>query len=734
MAAMDLRQVSNNMQDISRHWQADFTVVDRNHKVVFTTMALARPRSVPTKSCAQDKFTPRSAVWAFIPPTWIKNISIMQRWKDSSYLISSHIETPTRWDFIVELPVGPLMKDMFNLGLNRMTFMMISAILNGDYRVSAERETGVFHHPGSRTSPPGLPDKVVKGGQLAWPDSNIYEVHFLVENFKSMAATLEDKFNELKVINQDLREAKKNAEDASLAKSEFLAMMSHEIRTPLNAILGMAEIVLQTVNKDDESRDQIMTIRDSAHILLDLIKDILDFSKIEAGRLDLETVDFDLTCLLERLGRTMGVQCEIKGIDLRVKIEDGTPMVLKGDPARLQQILVNLLGNAIKFTDRGGVDLTAALSVKEPIDRDTTTHPGTEYDLLFTVKDTGIGIPEDKLASIFAKFQQADSSINRKFGGSGLGLSICKHLVEMMNGQIKVESRPGSGSTFSFNIIMAAGDPKAIEECDEPVAEIRPRIRTEAAILLADDNPINIKVAKQALEKMGYLVTPAATGVEALDLIVLQRFDLVLMDLEMPDMSGLEAARLIRAGQAGRQNIDIPVIAVTAHAISGFREKCLEAGMNDYVTKPVDFPMLDSLIQNLLTENDAYIIDYLDPEQKNRISMDTNVIMNRFDGDENLFFELFEMFIEQLKDKIEQFEKLVKNYIPGEIAKLAHSLKGSAGIVGAERCGLLAEHLEKADENQDLYSANKVLSGLTDELVRLKDIYKNLKNKSGPEG
>ncbi|MBN4081500.1 response regulator [bacterium AH-315-C07] len=480
-------------------------------------------------------------------------------------------------------------------------------------------------------------------------------------------------YTERKRNEQELIKAKQIAEESAKAKEQFLANVSHEIRTPMNAIMGMGHL-LKTANHTPKEKNYLDTINQSAANLLVIINDLLDLSKIESGKFSLEETEFHLEDTINNLITALSYKVQEKNIYLNSKLANKLPPVLKGDPVRLTQILTNLVGNAIKFTEKGGVVIEVNLITEEV----------GSCKIHFAVSDTGIGIPENKLEKIFESFTQASADTTRKFGGSGLGLTISKQLVELQGGDIKVESKVNQGSVFSFDLVYKTGDPKKIVNQDDKLSLIEFSGLKNVRILLVEDNKINQEVVVDLIKvkNENIKIDIAENGKEAIERISDNNYDLVFMDVQMPVMDGYEATKFVRE-ELDKPKKNIPIIAMTAHATASEKQKCFDSGMNSYLSKPIDPNKLyNTIITTVNSGSDN--INKSEPETIHQQHETRNQQTELFDlsffekfaeGDESIVIKYIDMYTTHIPSEIKSMAKHIENKSWVDVGSCAHKMK-----------------------------------------------------------
>jgi signal transduction histidine kinase/CheY-like chemotaxis protein len=502
--------------------------------------------------------------------------------------------------------------------------------------------------------------------------------------------------------------AKEAAESHSRAKSQFLANISHEIRTPMNGIIGMTELTLET-KLSSIQREYLGMVKSSARSLLTLINDILDFSKIEAGHLNLETIEFALRACIDDSLQTLAVRARAKGLNLVVRIDPDVPQSLIGDPARVRQIIINLVDNAIKFTERG--EITVAVCFE--------TRDDTEDHVRFSIRDTGIGIPPDKQNLIFEAFAQADGSTTRQYGGTGLGLGICRKLVEQMRGRIWVERSPENGSVFHFTLPCSIPDKSASVIADQTLsqsahgASLANYPLKQMRVLIADDNPINQAVAVGMLQKEGHSVTVAKNGREAIRRYEIERPDLILMDVQMPDLDGIDATREIRATEAASGQ-HTPIIAMTAYAMKGDSERCLLAGMDGYLSKPLTKECLFATVASIIANRREGVLPRIDPPPFSQQSL-----FDTLDGDRDLLDRVTILFKENTPTYLDRMGQAIVQRDGLALEQSGHLLLSGLALFGANRARAVVKQLQVAGRSEDFEEAAELFVQLKNETDRI---------------
>ena len=500
------------------------------------------------------------------------------------------------------------------------------------------------------------------------------------ENKIEFALAVIEDITQVKAAEKELIEARKLAEQSGLLKEAFLANMSHEIRTPMNAILGFTNILLKK-NFPESEKEKLQTIKTSGETLLRIINDILDVSKIESGMMTFEQHPISIKEIFASLKSMLSTKAEEKNIRLSFEYENSLPDTVMGDPTRLTQIIINLVGNAIKFTDRGGkVDVFAKI----------LTEKNGIYTIGFSVTDTGIGIAEDKLQQVFERFRQAESTTTRQYGGTGLGLSIAKQLVNLQGGDLTVKSKVGEGSVFSFTLPFMKTDgtfsKKNKQQENFDINELNTYY-----ILVAEDNPINIKFILTLFDDYAIKPDLAKNGKEAVVKVKNKKYDLVLMDIEMPEMNGYEATTAIR----NELKSNVPIIAMTAHAMSGEKEKCLSLGMNDYISKPIDADLLFEKI---------FIATHPQSADKNSIQktkiINLAFLIKSMRGKKEVINETINIFLEQIPEELSAIDEAIAKADFNSIRKSTHRMKSTVSLMGINAMEKILEEMELLASSQ----------------------------------
>jgi len=517
--------------------------------------------------------------------------------------------------------------------------------------------------------------------------------------------------SEIKETHRILKIEKERADESSKAKSQFLATMSHEIRTPMNGVLGMANLLIRT-RLDTKQQHFAERIKRSGEALLDLLNDILDISKSEAGRVELDLADFELPRLLLEVDALMQSKARGKGLDYVTDIAPGTPMLFKGDLGRIKQILFNLVGNAVKFTTSGHIEISVS---HRPLG-------GDFCKLRFEVNDTGLGIEEDKLDKIFEKFSQADASTTREYGGTGLGLAICRDLVQLKGGEIGIESAPGKGTTFWFDLTCEISRTNSAPVAPREVAPPPPAENAAARpfrILLAEDNPVNQEVAVAVLEDGGHQVTVVENGADAVTEVQNASYDIVLMDMQMPVMDGITATMAIRGLAGGVSRI--PIVALTANAMVGDREKYLVSGMNDYVSKPFDPDELLATIRQWVdggAGDDAPVLVQGTGQAGDDVGaavLDPSIVEPLRNAKPEFWKRLVGVYMDTTPANLEKLEKLEHALAEADcpaVRMVAHTMKSSSANMGTMRLSDLCRRLEAAAVEERLETGAALFADL----------------------
>ncbi|MHB1688142.1 MAG: PAS domain-containing hybrid sensor histidine kinase/response regulator [Ignavibacteriaceae bacterium] len=542
-----------------------------------------------------------------------------------------------------------------------------------------------------------------------------------------------------KEVEEELRAEKiksdhlaKEATESTMIKSQFLANMSHEIRTPMNGILGFLTLIeKEAYTSKEEMKQFALTARQSAESLLEILNDILDLSKIESGKMQLGEVDFNLNDIIEESVSILAMRIKEKGLIVVTGIADDAEVYLRGDPVRIRQIFMNLISNAVKFTEKGKVS----------IDLSTQKSGNDTVIVNVSVTDEGIGIAKNKISYLFQPFSQVDGSNTRKFGGTGLGLAISKQFVNMMGGEINVESEEGKGSKFYFFVKLKKPKEKPWTVTSERlnrVYDLKEETETEKIvniktqkeqrakykILLAEDNFINQKVATRILADAGYNTDAVNNGAEAFEAIKEKSYSLVLMDVQMPEVDGLTATQMIR--KLGNEKSKLPIIAITAHALAGDKEKCIEAGMNDYLSKPIIADKMIAMLDGWLLNTESSTVEKPAEKVEEKPTFNFDHFENMSSGDKQFQKDLLVSYFQDVEERIGKLQEYIEAGDSVKVANEGHTIKGASYSVGATKVGDEAYGIEISGKHNDLGNARQRITALEKALLETKEIVKNI--------
>lgn len=532
------------------------------------------------------------------------------------------------------------------------------------------------------------------------------------------ARKFEEMNSELKEVQTQLIKAKNNAEAANLSKSTFLANMSHEVRTPMNGIMGITSLLLETPMPDKQT-ELVQIIDTSAKSLLKILNDILDYSKIEAGELDLEATCFNLIETLKEIFDLVRITAREKELEFCSKIDEEIPLLIVGDPLRLRQVLLNLISNAVKFTESGKITVVVSI----------INQSAHDISLKMSVKDTGIGIPGDQLYRLFESFSQVDSSSTRRYGGTGLGLAIASQLVKIMNGKLSVKSELGKGSDFWFVLNFKKHEERRQHEIahhpknrrlapfDAVPLEIPESVKRKVRILLVEDDKINQMVALFTLKRLGFDIDAVDNGKECISALEKVDYDIIFMDVQMPGMDGFDTTRIIRNEKSKVKNHLVTIVAMTAHAMKEDKARCLQQGMNDYISKPVQQNVLNTILNRWLGNQKALKpSSIMDESFESIVDIEVYRNLKRTIGDVNF---VLVAFIKDLPDKIKVMSQAIQDNDPAQLEISAHALKANCQTLGIYKLGEFCKNMEYLASLKNLDEAETLQQQIETESLKI---------------